>query len=243
MNYFYAAVAACILAVALYFAGRKYINILLQRRIAAYHSDLVASHCSEVENIYKTMRGWRHDYHNHIQAMLALVETAGESSSSLRDYLISLNDDLTSIDTVIKTGHVMADAILNSKISLALSKDIAVNVKATVPKNMKIQDIDLCVIIGNLLDNAMEACVSQPANEKRFIRIYIGIHKELFYISVTNSMAGTPEKTRHRYRSTKSLQNHGFGLVRIDKISEKYGGFVDRQHEAGVFATEIMLPL
>ena len=104
----------------------------MNHRIASYQNELVARHCDEVENIYKTMRGWRHDYHNHIQAMLGLIDsgTAGGSASSLRNYLLDLNCDLTSVDTVLKTGNVMADAILNSKISLARSKKIAVNAKA-----------------------------------------------------------------------------------------------------------------
>jgi len=59
-----------------------------------------------------------------------------------------LDTDLTNVDTIIKTGNVMIDAILNSKISLAQSKEIAVNAKAIVPKDLSVQAVDLCVIIG-----------------------------------------------------------------------------------------------
>ena len=211
----------------------------IDRRVAAYQNDLITRHCDEVENMYRQMRGWRHDYHNHIQAMLALTD----NPEQLRRYLWTLNDDLTNVDTVLKTGNVMVDAILNSKLSLIKSKQIGVNAKAAVPKELKISEVDLCVIIGNLLDNAMEACLRQAEGENRFIRVYIGVLKQQLYISVTNSTGGDTRKSGRSYLSTKGSDGHGFGLQRIDRIAEKYNGFVNRQNEPEVFATEVLLPL
>ena len=108
----------------------------IDRRIAAYQNDLITKHCDEVNHIYRTMRGWRHDYHNHIQAMLAMTD----NPEDLRKYLWMLNNDLTTVDTVLKTGNVMVDAILNSKLSLIKSKNIAVNAKATVPTELRISE-------------------------------------------------------------------------------------------------------
>ena len=211
----------------------------IDRRIAAYQNDLITKHCDEVDNIYRQMRGWRHDYHNHIQAMLALIDKPEE----MRQYLWMLSDDLTTVDTVLKTGNVMVDAILNSKLSLIKSKNITVNAKATVPAELRISEIDLCAIIGNLLDNAMEACLRQGENEERFIRVYIGILKKQLYICVTNSVGGAVKKVGKTYLSTKDSDAHGFGLMRIDRLADKYDGYVNRQNEEGAFATEVMLPL
>lgn len=211
----------------------------IDQRIATYQNDLITKHCDEVDNIYRQMRGWRHDYHNHIQAMLALTDNPVE----LRQYLWMLNNDLTTVDTVLKTGNVMIDAILNSKLSLIKSKKISVNAKATVPSDLPFSEIDLCAIIGNLLDNAMEACLRQDKPEERFIRVYIGILKKQLYICVTNSAGGEVKKVGKTYFSTKDSQSHGFGLMRIDRLANKYGGYVNRQNEPGVFATEVMLPL
>ena len=222
---------------------------LLDRRIAAYQNDLITKHCDEVENIYKTMRGWRHDYHNHIQAMKALTFHAQNQDPDnpflhqLDDYLNSLNQDLTSVDTVIKTGNIMVDAILNSKLSLIRSRQISVNAKAAVPPSLRISEIDLCTIIGNLLDNAMEACLRQTDTEERFIRVFIGILKGQLYISVSNSTGNTIKKQGKTFLSSKDSPSHGFGLMRVDRIAAKYSGYVNRQHEEGIFATEIMLPL
>ena len=214
---------------------------VIDKRIAAFQSDLMSKHIAEVENIYRQMRGWRHDYHSHIQAVKAHLKL--EQYAEIGTYLDKLDTDLTNVDTVIKSGNVMVDAILNSKISIAASKKININAKAVVPKKLAISEIDLCIIIGNLLDNATEACVKLPDEADRLIRIYIDILKEQLYISVTNAVGGSIRKSGNVYLSSKEKEGHGFGLMRVDKITDKYGGFINRQSEEGVFATEIMLPL
>lgn len=208
---------------------------LLEKRVAAYQDDLIEKHFEEVQSIYAKMRGWRHDYHNHIQALLALV---GDDDRT-REYLWKLNKDLTEVDSVVKTGNVTVDAILNSKLTLIKSKDIPVDAVAKVPDDLKISEIDLCAIIGNLLDNAIEAVLPLPP-EKRFIRIYIGMMKAQLYISVTNSTASEPKKIGGKYLSTKG-EGRGVGLMRVDSIARRNGGTVNRQNESGVFATEVLL--
>ncbi len=221
----------------------------IDKRIAGYQNELMTKHCDEVQNIYRTMRGWRHDYHNHIQAMKVLTIQMRENGRNdepleqLEEYLNKLNDDLTAVDTVVKTGNVMVDAILNSKLSLMKAKKLPVNVKASVPASFPISEVDLCAVIGNLLDNAMEACERQQAENERFIRVYIGVLKQHLYISVSNSVSGGVKKAGKKYLSTKRSANHGYGLMRIDRIAAKYHGYVNRQNEEGVFVTEVMLPL
>lgn len=218
---------------------RRYIRNLTDKRIAEYQNDLITKHCEEVQNIYKTMRGWRHDYRNHIQTMRASLEMG--NLKELGNYLGELTVDLNTVDTVVKTGNVMADAILNSKLVLCKTKSIPYEVTATIPEECSVNDVELCVIIGNLLDNAMEACEKIEDKSQRFIRVYIGVFKQQLYINVTNSMLGTPIKKGKAYKSSKG-ENHGFGLMRVDRIADKYSGFVNRQFEDGVFVTEIMLP-
>lgn len=213
---------------------------LVDKRIAAFQNDLIMKHFDEVQNIYCQMRGWRHDYHNHIQVIKAHASLG--RVEELNAYLNALDEDLTSVDTIIKSGNIMLDAILNSKLSLAAAKKIQIDAKAAAPANMKISDIDLCVVVGNLLDNAIESCKKIEDESVRFIRVYINVLKGQFYISVSNSAALDVKKLGGRYLTTKS-GSHGFGLIRVDQVVQKYGGYVNRQNEEGVFATEIMLPL
>lgn len=212
-----------------------------QRNLVQTQADLLKEHTEEVENIYRQMRGWRHDYKNHIQSMKAYLEL--DRIDLLEKYLSDLDEDLVAVDISIRSGNVMADAILSSKLSIAESREIALNVKAEIPSNLTIQNIDLGIIIGNLLSNAIEGCMTIQKPEDRFIRVYIIKMKQQLYISVTNSMAQPIRKTLAGYQTTKSGKEHGFGLKRIDQTVNKYDGYVNRQHEEGVFATEVLLPL
>lgn len=225
----------------IFFAVRYVFYKMIDKRIAGYQNDLLTRQYNEVENIYKKMRAWRHDYHNHIQTMKAYLEL--KRYDDMERYLNDLDKDLTAIDTVLKTGNVMVDAILNTKLSLAVNQGIKINAKARVPRNLKVSDIDLSVIIGNLMDNAMEAAAILENPKDRFIRVYIREMKEQLYISITNSAQGQAKKSGIVYLSTKLSANHGFGLKRVDSLVAKYHGFINRQSEEGVFATEIMLPL
>ena len=160
---------------------------LTEKRIAAYQRELIETHYAEVENMYRQIRGWRHDFRNHIQTMKAYA--AAEDWQAVRRYLDELDGDLAAVDPVIKTGNPMADAILNSKISLARSKDIPVTADAHIPVALKLSEIDLCCIIGNLFDNAIEASLQLPP-EKRLIRVYLDMKNTQLYLSFTNFTAG-----------------------------------------------------
>jgi len=212
----------------------------VNRKIRTFQNTLIDNHYAEVETIYRTMRGWRHDYHNHIQVLKANLEL--KEYKEIGNYLEMLDHDLRAVDNVLKTGNIMVDAILNSKLSMMKERKIRANATAIVPSNVSISGIDLSVLIGNILDNAMEACLMIPEEEERFIRIYIDIVKKQLYIAVTNSMKGTANKNGKRYLTSKQ-GFHGFGLMRIDSIVSKYGGYCNRQSEQGVFATEVMLPI
>lgn len=233
-------IAVMLFAVLLFVVIRLAIKRYSEKKLESYQNDLLQKHYNEVENMYRQMRGWRHDYKNHIAAMKIHLDEG--NYELLGNYLNELNMDLSTVDTVLKTGNVMVDAILNSKISLAESKNISVDAAASVPEKIRVSDTDICVIIGNLLDNAIEACCKLENSNERFIRIYIGLLKQQLYISVSNSVGGKIKKEGKTYFTTKN-ENHGFGLKRIDKIVSKYGGYINRQDETDVFATEIMIAL
>ncbi len=211
------------------------------KRLSDFQDSVLKKQRDEVQNIYQTMRAWRHDYHNHMQAIKALLSMG--KKEELSEYLDNLEKDLDSIDIAIRTGNVGLDAILSSKVSIARKNNIEVNCTAKVPQDLKVSDVHLCAIVGNLLDNAIEACEKiTEGTAPRFIRIYIGLFKSQLYISVSNA---TCEKHRRRLSElvTSKLGEHGFGLRRIDKLAEKYDGYVNRKNEPGIFATEVMLPL
>ena len=211
----------------------------IDKRIAAYQRELIETHYWEVENMYRQIRGWRHDYRNHIQMMKVLA--ANGDMDALKAYLDELDTDLNTVDTVVKTGNPMADAILNSKISLARSRNIPTQVDAHIPVKLKMSELDLCCIIGNLFDNAMEASMALP-EEKRMIRVYMDMKGTQLYISFTNFTAAKKlDKVGRGFKTSKG-EGHGFGLVRIDDIVSRYDGYLSRNSEDGAFTTEILIP-
>ena len=234
-----AVILLLLLAAGLALIVRRLINRSAEKRVAAYQNELMERHYREVENMYRQMRGWRHDYHNHLQAMKAYVKM-GEYDR-LEEYLGLLEQDLDHVNQLIETGNVNLDAILNSKISLAQKNGIEIDYQAKCPETLAVSDIDLCALIGNLLDNAVESC-EKLTTEKPFIRLYIGALKKQLYISVSNATNETVRKMDSEYIS-KKRGNHGHGLKRINLVVEKYGGYINRQNEPGVFVTEVMLPL
>ena len=214
-------------------------NKKIDKQIERYQRELIDTHYQEVENMYKKMRGWRHDYRNHIQTMKVLADKG--DLEAIKEYLNKLDEDLATVDTVVKTGNAMADAILNSKISLAKSKGINVKVDAHVPVKLKMSELDLCVILGNLFDNAIEASLPLAENE-RLIRVYMVMKNTQLYISFTNFTSSKKQiKEANLFKTTKG-DGHGFGLVRIDSIIEKLDGYLSRNSEDGAFTTEILIP-
>lgn len=122
--------------------------------------------------MYRQMRMWRHDYRNHLQTMKAL-------------------------DTPIKSGNAMADVILSSKMSLAQAHGIDVRVDAHthIPIKLRISELDLCCVLGNLFDNAIEANDGLPEAD-RMIRVYMDMKGMQLYISFTNASSRAASSAR-----------------------------------------------
>ena len=205
-----------------------------------YQNKLMKQQMDEIENIYMTMRGWRHDYHNHLQSLKGYLSL--NKVDQMKNYLNELETDLDSIDTLYHSGNLQLDSILNAKLAIAEKGQIRIHCDASIPPQLHVSDLDLCVILGNLLDNAIESCRKIKDPDERFIRVYIGILKKQLYISITNATSETVKQRTDHYFTTKR-GDHGHGLKRVDQVVKKYDGYLNRQNEPGVFATEIILPL
>lgn len=211
----------------------------LHKKLAAYQREIMETHYRETETMYQEMRGWRHDFRNHLQLLKSYAQKG--DLAAVRAYLAELEQDLSRVDPAVKTGNTMADAILNSKISLARSKGVPVRADARIPVKLSISDLDLCVILGNLFDNAIEASVKLPESQ-RLIRLYMDMKGSQLYISFTNFAPGGKLKQSGGRFSTTKGSGHGFGLLRIDSVVKRLGGYLRRASEEGAFTTEILLP-
>ncbi|MDE6516380.1 MAG: ATP-binding protein [Acetatifactor sp.] len=165
------------------------------------------------------------------------VHAAKGEYEEITKYLDMLDDDLTNVETVIKTGNRMADAILNSKLSLAAEREINVKAEAKIPVALTVSELDLCIIIGNLLDNAIEACMELPPDQ-RLLRIYMEMKGNYLYLALTNTAGGRKKRS---FTTTRG-EGHGLGIARVDAVVKKCGGYITRASEDEAFSTEVLLP-
>lgn len=206
-------------------------------KLVEYQTEQSEKHLNEVRSIHKEMRGYKHDFHHHLQALKGQLE-AGEVDRALA-YIEQLDNQLMNVDTLLKTGNVSLDAILSAKIAQAKAENIAVTVKANVPDALTISDLELSIIIGNLLDNAIEACRTVTA--ERFIRIFISMKGTMLYFSMLNAAGAKKKKTGSLFATHKDGV-HGFGLRRAEAILEEHGGWVKYNSEDGAFTSEFLVP-
>ena len=207
-------------------------------KIVELQTEQSKTHLDEVRSIHKEMRGYKHDFHNHLQTLKGYIE-AGENKRALK-YIEELDYGVMNTDTLLKTGNVSVDVILSAKIAKAKSKGINVTVKANLPDNLNITDVELSIVIGNLLDNAIEACTASTDKEP-FIRVYLVMKSNMLYFSMLNSSGDKLKKDGSLFNSKKG-GFHGFGLRRAESIIEKHGGWIKYNSEDGAFSSEFLVP-
>lgn len=216
----------------------KYVELAMKLQ----RTKLEANYLKEIDNIYSDMRTWQHDYKNNLNALRILVDNA-ETRKAL-EYIDNMYGETYKSTIMLQTGNLALDAIVSSKLCLARSHNIEVTMQAVYPENNFISDNELCALVGNLLDNAIEACIHmEDAAERKFIDFSLLVKKKNLLISVCNSYNNEIQCRGNRYITTKKEPFHGIGISHIDAIVAKHQGHVLRSHENGVFETHIMLPL
>lgn len=206
-------------------------------KLVEYQTEQAEQHLNEVRSIHTEMRGYKHDFHHHLQTLRGYL-AEGEYERAVL-YIDELDHELQHVDTLLKTGNVSLDAILSAKIAQAKKEEIAVTIKAGVPEQLTISDVELSIIVGNLLDNAIEAC--REASGERFLRLYISMKGNMLYFSMLNS-AGRKKKRTGSLFTTQKAGIHGFGLRRAEAIIEEHGGWVKYNSEDGAFTSEFLVP-
>ena len=175
-----------------------------EKKMRDYESKITASQLAQTSQVYMEMRGWKHDYHNHMQkirAHLALGEYAEAD-----EYINLMENELDSVGVKYKTGNTSVDAMLNSKLSLAGNKGLSVKCDAILPDKLLFNPVDLCIIIGNLIDNAIEAC-EKCEPEKREINLGIWNVKCMFMLNLVNSSSKCPEVKERQFITDKKDKN------------------------------------
>ena len=111
-----------------------------------------------------------------------------------------------------------------------------------IPKELPVSDSDLCIVLGNALENAMEACAKLGTASARSVSAEVNTIGGQLLIKITNTYNGTVSRAGERYLSTKVQPYHGMGLQNIKKIVDGYGGYIKTQHDEATFVLMVALP-
>lgn len=196
-----------------------------------------------------TIRSMRHDMRNNTQVLMLLLE-AGEYDK-MREYLEQMGNDLVSADISAHTGNTIADAIIADKTLKAEKCGCELKVSGQIA-GIEFASVDICKILANILDNAIEAAGDERlidlSSEFKVIKLDFKKTDKFFLISLTNPCASKPEIVDGQIETHKSdKSNHGLGLNNVRTAAAVYGGEVSLECEdrpyGGEFRTEILFIL
>ena len=176
-----------------------------------------------------------HDIKNHNRAIHGLI-SQGKFDEAM-EYSESLIQNAESLTPVTGCRNVLIGAMLNDRLGSIKSEGVKITLCIMVPQQLNIKDPDMCILLGNLFDNSVEACRADKLNHDRFIDIDIRLKGPLLCIKVRNSFSGNINFSKDTYITTKPDTNsHGIGLHNVQQVVKKYSGRTIIEHKDNVFS-------
>ena len=194
-----------------------------------------------IENLqaeYETVRKLRHDYKNSFMLLSALLENGDPEKA--KEEISKIVGEIASTEIFINTDNAVVNAVVNSKLSAA--KALGIECECYVIKEISgIDDISLCRLLSNMLDNAVAAC-KKEYDGKRVLELSIMANKISYTFTVKNKISESViERNPELKSTTKDIRNHGYGVKIIREIAEKYGGRSYFYEEEGMFCCVVCL--
>lgn len=198
----------------------------MQRTQIAHYQTLLEEHHRQMN--------LRHDLKNHLLVLERLTEQ-GELDKINR-YLKSMYQEAYKATGNIHTGSLTADALIDIKEQAALAENISFTCELQFPKQLPLQDFDLCIVLGNLLDNAIQAAAGVTDGQERLIILQARTVKRNLLLEIKNTMPNKPGFIPF------GTEQYGTGLHNVKNIIEKYNGMMDISLEDSWFCVSILLP-
>lgn len=221
--------------------NQRQTEIKTENELLTTQLSLQQSSIKNLENAYNRTRQFRHDIKNHILTMNILAENG--DLAEIKKYLKEMSGIIDESSYVRITGVSAVDAILNEKLYEAQFHSITTNYDVTNFQKNGIKPVDMCIILSNALDNAIEANdkVENPAD--RYIKLKMYGDESYTVISVANPTNVNPVKIAdNSFKTSKDdKNNHGLGLKSIETTSKKYGGEMLAKCTDGVFTLVVRL--
>ncbi len=214
----------------------KYLTASQKKRATEKQLELELNHYSNMVEKNRDMRVFRHDFKNNLISVRALIGDGQYNEAE--KYIDELYGRLDATKNAFSTGNHLADAILAEKNSAAVSQKTEIDFDGIIPSD-GIDNIDLCTILANALDNALEASKSI---ENAIINVRAAVNSAVFMLTVSNPTLRPVEIKNNRVKTTKADSvNHGLGIGSIKNAAKKYSGEVNLKYEDGHFTVEVMM--
>ena len=198
-------------------------------RLKSEQAELLERDYTTLNRAYEVNAKLFHDFHNHIGVLRQLL-THEKYGEAVR-YLDELQAPVQDLTATVWTGDETADYLINSKAAAAEAAGVRFQAQVEFPRRTNIRSVDLCAILGNLLDNAIEAARQVPEQSGRTVALTIRRIHQMLVIKVENSFATVPVQENGQLKTTKAGGGlHGWGLKSAQTAAEKYDGMV----QAGV---------
>ncbi len=213
----------------------------IQNMMGEYQKSILENNYIRLNEMYKGAARGMHDYKNHILVIRELMATKSYDEAEV--FVNTLCDNLKKENFAqTYTGVEIVDAVLNVKQNEGTKNSIKTDIRASYPHNCGIVSVDICTILGNLLDNAIEACAKVETKEKRHINVRISYTENIVMIKIENTVSENPFLSKTPLVTTKKdRKSHGLGISIVKKITEKYHGDLKQICENGVFVSKVIL--
>ena len=220
---------------------QKQMELRSERDMLTSQFNLQSDSINHMETMYNRTRTFRHDIKNHILVMNMLAEQG--DLEALKSYLQDLSGVIDESDYVRISGISAVDAILNEKMYEAQARDITTSYDVIGLDKNSVAPLDLCIILSNALDNAIEANEKIEDKSLRYIRLKAHGNETFSVISVSNPVAEAPKtNAAGRFLTGKpDKEAHGYGLKSIETTAAKYNGETLAKAEDGVFTLVVRL--
>lgn len=206
-------------------------SLMLQNK--AYQQQLDMIHATE-----DSLKRARHDFKNHLIALEELSK--GDERTDLQEYFQKLDREYQLSDDFIYTGNKILDGLMNHKLKIMMATGAVIDTKMQIPENIDVNSFDLVVVIGNLLDNAIESLSKQKNGS---FKMEIDYKQGMLLIYANNTYEGEIKRKGDILISTKknAPESHGIGLSNVRRIIEKYDGEMLIDTEKNLFSVHIIM--
>lgn len=197
---------------------------------------------SQVERSYQEVRSLKHDINRHITLISTLA--MNHEYDKLEEYVMDLGSYTNNMVKIIQTGNVILDAILNEKSTLANNLDIKINFTVEQIGQDVINPTSLCIIVSNVLDNAIEACkeIEGEVNDSS-IEVKLYTQKNNLVISVINDAQEPKQENGFYLTSKKNKLEHGIGLKNVKRVIDENNGYMEVGYSDGKFIFVCRIPM